>query len=92
MRKVIHFLAGALGGIAFVLACGSNGDRMSAGGDAHAQPSGCAVWEVAELNPGSLPSFDVPLVGGMASAWEIPAGWEPFGAESVRFQVRRCKP
>ena len=93
MRNLILLLAGAFGGVAFVLACGT--DRVSAGGDANAQPSGCSTWEVADVFLGAVTRSPSDLVlsdGTTTAVYEVPAGWEPYQFETNTVMVRRCRP
>jgi hypothetical protein len=102
MKNLILVLAGAVGGVAFLLTCSSSGHRTTAGRDATAAPSDCAAWQIAELvrfnvnfpdeTAGRLPRApDADVFGGPVAVWDLPAGWEPIALSST-VVARRCKP
>ena len=89
MKRIGLLIVGAIGGIAFVVACTSGG--TSAGSTANASPSDCSVFQVASIDipwvdghPPDPPSVDKPF--------ELPQGWEPLSFASGTVIARRCKP
>jgi hypothetical protein len=92
---------GALGGVAFVVACESmplrlhfDGGAVSAGSDARAAPADCASWQIAYVPAVDLTSDGTGPAGN--SAYRLPAGWEPIaytqGSQLDYVTARRCAP
>jgi len=75
--------AGFVGGIAFVIACGSSGSENDLGPpNAHGQPV-CSTYQVM-ITPGPG-TQDIPTT--------MPAGWTPFGVTaSNSVYLTRCAP
>lgn len=88
MKIFGSLVVGAIGGIAFVVACTSGG--TSAGSSAHASPGDCSSFQVANFqlpfeNGGFVsPSVDKPF--------DLPPGWEPIAVGGTEIVARRCKP
>jgi len=106
-RNLTWLLAGAVCGVALILSCGDNGPPMSldaaltdgavATADAapDAAPADCSTWQFAYATPTAFTNTgqSVDLGAGTATIFEVPAGWEPFGAESTSgILIRRCRP
>jgi hypothetical protein len=99
---------GALFGMALVIACESGmntkgrmtmfGDGgLGAGKDAQAAPSDCATWQITAVASNTTPdgTFSYTRADGTQEVlprFDMPPGWEPFGAMNAAVFVRRCKP
>ena len=91
MKTMALVMAGALAGIALVVAC------EHAGNDADAAPSDCAAWQYAPAPSGDWVSVEYtsPRTGETETltAYELAPGWEPFTNDgSAGVIMRRCKP